>query len=46
MTKATLIKKSIGAVLQFQRFSSLSLWQEALQYAGRLGAGRDKSAMF
>jgi hypothetical protein len=28
-----------GADLQFQRFSSLSSWQEAWQHAGRYGAG-------
>ena len=37
-------KHLIGAVLQFQRFSPLSLWQEAWQYPGRHGAGGAESS--
>jgi hypothetical protein len=37
MTKACLTFNWVG--LQFQRFSPLSLWQEAWQSSGRHGAG-------
>lgn len=38
---ASLIRKKhlIRACLQFQRYSTLSSWQEAWQCAGRRGAG-------
>jgi hypothetical protein len=41
MTKVTLIKGKdvIGAGLQFQRFSPLSLWWETWQCPGTHGAG-------
>jgi len=37
-------KHLIGAVLQFQRFSPLSPWQEAWQHAGRYGAQEELRA--
>jgi hypothetical protein len=42
MAVTSLIKKKqhlIGAGLQFQRFSSLSSWQEAWHSAGKHGVG-------
>jgi hypothetical protein len=44
MTMATLIKKTVGAGLQFQRLSPLSSWQEAWQHAGRQGTGGAESS--
>jgi hypothetical protein len=39
-------KHLIGAGLQFQRFSPLSPWAEAWQYADRQGAVGAKSSTF
>ena len=46
MTMTTHIKEnsSLGLVLQFQRFSPLSSWQEAWQYSCRHGAGGVESS--
>ena len=39
-------KHSIGAGLQFKRFSLLSSWKEGWQHPGRYGAGGDESSIF